>query len=47
MPSPSPVTDLKGATVLVVIGTDGKLDNPTAPTTTATSADSGSTDTTG
>ncbi len=47
MPSPSPVTDLKGATVLVVIGTDGKLDNPTAPTTTATGADSGSTDTTG
>jgi hypothetical protein len=47
MPNPSPVTDLKGATVLVVIGTDGKLDNPTAPTTTATSADSGSTDTTG
>jgi preprotein translocase subunit SecG len=47
MPSPSPVTDLKGATVLVVIGTDGKLDNPTAPTTTATSAASESTDTTG
>ena len=47
MPNPSPVTDLKGATVLVIIGTDGKLDNPTAPTTTATSADSGSTDTTG
>ncbi len=47
MPNPSPVTDLKGASVLVVIGTDGKLDNPTAPTTTATSADSGSTDTTG
>ena len=47
MPSPSPVTDLKGATVLVVIGTDGKLDNPTAPTTTATTAASESTDTTG
>ncbi|MGZ4704279.1 MAG: LytR C-terminal domain-containing protein [Acidimicrobiales bacterium] len=47
MPNPSPVTDLKGATVLVIIGTDGKLDKPTAPTTTATSADSGSTDTTG
>ena len=46
MPSPAPVTDLKGATVLVIIGTDGKLDAPTAPTTTATSADSGSTDTT-
>jgi len=46
MPNPSPVTDLKGATVLVIIGTDGKLDKPTAPTTTA-SADSGSTDTTG
>jgi preprotein translocase subunit SecG len=45
MPNPSPVTDLKGATVLVVIGSDGKLDKPTAPTTTA--ADSGSTDTTG
>ena len=35
MPNPAPVTDLKGATVLVVIGTDGKLDDPTAPTTTA------------
>jgi hypothetical protein len=46
LPNPSPVTDLKGATVLVVIGTDGKLDKPTAPTTTAPSADSGSTDTT-
>jgi hypothetical protein len=47
LPSPSPVTDLKGATVLVVIGTDGKLDAPTAPTTTAPGSDSGSTDTTG
>ncbi len=47
LPNPSPVTDLKGATVLVVIGTDGKLDKPTAPTTTAAGADSGSTDTTG
>ena len=46
IPSPSPVTDLKGATVLVIIGTDGKLDSPTAPTTTAAGADSGSTDTT-
>ncbi len=35
MPSPPPVADLKGATVLVVIGTDGKLANPGATTTTA------------
>ena len=43
MPSPAPVADLKGATVLVVIGTDGKLATPgvtttTAPETTTTSA---------
>jgi hypothetical protein len=47
MPTPAPVTDLKGASVLVVIGTDGKLDKPSAPTTTAPPADSESTDTTG
>ena len=35
MPSPAPVADLKGATVLVVIGTDGKLATPGVTTTTA------------
>ena len=39
MPSPPPVADLKGATVLVVIGTDGKLANPGATTTTTAAAD--------
>jgi len=35
MPSPAPVADLKGATVLVIIGTDGRLATPGATTTTA------------
>jgi len=39
MPSPAPVTDLKGTTVLVVIGTDGKLASPGATTTTTAAAD--------
>jgi hypothetical protein len=39
MPTPAPVADLKGATVLVVIGTDGKLANPGATTTTTAAAD--------
>jgi len=45
MPTPAPVTDLKGATVLVVIGTDGKLANPVATATTVAGAPD-STDTT-
>ena len=39
MPSPAPVADLKGATVLVVIGTDGKLASPAATTTTTAAAE--------
>ena len=35
MPSPPPVADLKGATVLVIIGTDGVLASPGSTTTTA------------
>jgi hypothetical protein len=35
MPSTAPVADLKGATVLVIIGTDGKLATPGTTTTTA------------
>jgi len=35
MPVTPPVNDLKGANVLVVLGTDGKLANPGAATTTA------------
>jgi hypothetical protein len=40
MPSPSPVADLKGSTVLLVIGTDGALDAVESgnPTTTAAKA---------
>jgi hypothetical protein len=34
MPTSPPVNDLKGANVLVVIGTDGKLADPGATTTT-------------
>ena len=44
MPTTPPVNDLKGANVLVVIGTDGKLANPGAATTTTTA---GTTDTSG
>lgn len=45
MPTPPPVTDLKGATVLVVLGTDGKLADPATTATTAAGA-TDSTDTT-
>jgi hypothetical protein len=44
MATPAPVTDLKGATVLVLIGTDGKLVDPAA--NAAAAAATGSTDTT-
>ena len=43
MPASPPVADLKGASVLVVLGTDGKLANPGATTTTT----AGSSSTTG
>jgi hypothetical protein len=44
MPTPAPVADLKGATVLVVLGTDGKLAEPGAAVTTTTAV--GTTDST-
>lgn len=43
MPTPAPVADLKGATVLVVIGTDGKLVDPAAVTTTTAAGTTDST----
>ena len=43
MPTPPPVSDLKGATVLVVIGTDGKLVDPAAATTTTAAGTTDST----
>ncbi|MEI7592458.1 MAG: LytR C-terminal domain-containing protein [Actinomycetes bacterium] len=46
LPTPSPVTDLKGATVLVVIGTDGKLAVGATTTTTAGSTRTTTTTTT-
>jgi hypothetical protein len=39
MPTTPPVNDLKGADVLVVIGTDGQLANPGATTTTTAGSD--------
>jgi len=44
MPTTPPVNDLKGANVLVIIGTDGQLASPGATTTTTAGTDS--TDTT-